>query len=118
VWNSFVMVFRLRRMLELIRDVIPPEVHRLDELRERRRTLAEIYEEIEPWNFSRRVLERIPHELIVVPVEGLHWSDWGTRASIERTLMALDRRPPWSTRKAPTAAAARPIAAVPGLHGQ
>ena len=118
VWNSFVMVFRLRRMLELIRDVIPAEVHRLDELRERRRTLAEIYEEIEPWNFSRRVLERIPHQLVVIPVEGLHWSDWGTRASIERTLMALDRRPPWSPRKAPTAAAARPIAAAPGLQGQ
>jgi hypothetical protein len=92
-------------MLDLIRNVIPPEIHRLDELRERRRTLAETYDEIEPWNFSKRVLERIPHELVVVPVEGLRWSDWGTRASIERTLIALDRRTPWSNHKAPKAAA-------------
>ncbi len=37
---------------------------------------------------------RIPHELVVVPVEGVHWSDWGTRASIERALMTLDRPRP------------------------
>jgi mannose-1-phosphate guanylyltransferase len=106
LWNSFVMIFELQRMLELIRHVIPAEVHRIDELRERRRTFAEIYEEIHPWNFSHRVLARIPHELVVVPVEGVHWSDWGTRASIEHTLMSLDRPPPWLPRKPPAAAAA------------
>jgi mannose-1-phosphate guanylyltransferase len=105
LWNSFVMVFRLRRMLELIRAVIPAEAQRIDELRKRRRTLADIYEEIEPWNFSRRVLARIPHEMVVVPVEGVYWNDWGTRASIERTLLALDRFPPWHTRKPPAIAA-------------
>jgi hypothetical protein len=93
------MVFRVQRMLDLIRAVIPAESHRMDELRDRRRTLDGIYEELEPWNFSRRVLARIPHELIVVPVEGVHWNDWGTRASIERTLTALDRFPPWLTPK-------------------
>lgn len=118
LWNSFVMVFRLHRMLELIRGVIPAKLHRIDELRERRRTFAEIYQEIEPWNFSRRVLARIPHELVVVPVEGVHWSDWGTRASIERTLMALDRLPPWLTREPPAAAAAQPVRAIPKLREQ
>jgi mannose-1-phosphate guanylyltransferase len=105
LWNSFVMVFRLHRMLELIRAVLPAKIHRIDELRERRRTLADIYEELESWNFSRRVLAHIPRELVVVPVEGVHWNDWGTRASIERTLSALDRSPPWVTRK-PAATAA------------
>jgi mannose-1-phosphate guanylyltransferase len=99
LWNSFVMVFRVHRMLELIRAVIPAEIHRIDELRDRRRTLDDIYEEIEPWNFSRRVLGRIPDELIVVPVEGVHWNDWGTRASIERTLRALEWFPPWRTQE-------------------
>jgi mannose-1-phosphate guanylyltransferase len=99
LWNSFVMVFRVQRMLDLIRAVIPAESHRMDELRDRRRTLDGVYEELEPWNFSRRVLARIPHELIVVPVEDVHWNDWGTRASIERTLTALDRFPPWLTPK-------------------
>jgi mannose-1-phosphate guanylyltransferase len=105
LWNSFIMVFRVQRMLELIRAVVPAEAHRIDELREGRRTLADIYEELEPWNFSRRVLARIPHEMVVLPVEGVHWSDWGTRASIERTLRALHRLPPWHTRNAPPTAA-------------
>lgn len=108
LWNSFVMVFRLHRMLALIRHVIPAEVHRIDELREDRHAFTKTYHEIKPWNFSSRVLECIPRELLVVPVEGVHWSDWGTRASIERTLMALDRPPPWPTRKPPVRAAGRP----------
>jgi mannose-1-phosphate guanylyltransferase len=105
LWNSFVIVFRLERMLELIGGVVPAEIHRMDELHERRRTLAEIYEEIAPWNFSERVLARIPHELVVVPVDGVHWNDWGTRASIERTLTTLDRLPPWLTSESPAVAA-------------
>jgi hypothetical protein len=63
------------------------------------RTLADICEELKPWNFSRRIVAHMPHESGVVPVEGVHWNDWGTRASIERTLAALDLLPPWLTRK-------------------
>jgi mannose-1-phosphate guanylyltransferase len=106
LWNSFVMVFRVGRMLELIRGLMPTEVHRLDELRRRRRTDVEIYQEIEPWNFSERVLTRIPDHLLVVPVDGVHWNDWGTRASIERTFTALDRSPTWLTRQEPAIVAA------------
>jgi mannose-1-phosphate guanylyltransferase len=116
LWNSFVTVFRLRRMLELIRHVIPAEVHRIDELREHRRVFTEGYHEITPWNFSSRVLARIPRELLVVPVEGVYWSDWGTRASIECTLRALHRSPPWLARKLPAPAVVQPLKATPTVH--
>ena len=31
---------------------------------------------------------RLPH-LVVVPVDGVSWSDWGTPEAVERTLAAL-----------------------------
>jgi hypothetical protein len=48
-----------------------------------------------PWNFSTEVLTHIPEHLVVLRVDDVHWSDWGTRESIEWTLKTLQRVPPW-----------------------
>lgn len=53
------------------------------------------YARIEPWNFSRDFLVRIPQHLAVARADDLGWSDWGTRESIERTLAASGIVPPW-----------------------
>jgi mannose-1-phosphate guanylyltransferase len=100
LWNSFVMVFRLARMLELIRRVAPDEFEHMQSLSDGRRPIGAIYDEITPWNFSSRVLARIPEHLVVVRVDDVHWSDWGTRACIERTLRALKQVPPWQNEQA------------------
>jgi mannose-1-phosphate guanylyltransferase len=95
LWNSFVMVFRAARMLELLADVVPAELERIRNLCGRV-DLSASYGELPAWNFSRDFLSRISEHLMVVPVDGLHWSDLGTRAAVERihhTLAAeADRR--------------------------
>jgi mannose-1-phosphate guanylyltransferase len=105
LWNSFVMVFRLARMLQLVQVAAPREFARMDALNVRGSPIEEAYRELAPWNFSSRVLTRIPAHLLVLQVDDLHWSDWGTRESIERTLKTLKRLPPWQKSKKPPTAA-------------
>jgi mannose-1-phosphate guanylyltransferase len=104
MWNSFVMVFRLRRMLELLQEVAPREFAEMATLQTDPRAAAAVYDRLQPWNFSTRFLARIPQHLLVLRVDDVHWSDWGTPESIERTLRALNRIPPWQ--HAPVASAA------------
>ena len=105
LWNTFVMVFRLRRMIELLRAVAPQEFGHMWQLSADRSKVLDVYKELRPWNFSSHVLARIPEHLAVLPVADVHWSDWGTRESIERSLRVLKKAPPWqAVRRAPAAA--------------
>jgi mannose-1-phosphate guanylyltransferase len=96
LWNTFVMVFKLRRMLDLLTVLVPDEFNQLSELRESPQKAAELYHTIGPWNFSTRVLARISQHLIMLEVADVCWSDWGTRESIERTYRALNLVPSWN----------------------
>jgi mannose-1-phosphate guanylyltransferase len=105
LWNTFVMVFRLSRMLELVSELVPNEFANLLRLREAPHKAAEIYKTLNSWNFSTKVLARIPEHLIMHKVTDLHWSDWGTRESVERTFRALNMVPSWN----PTNSVAHPL---------
>jgi mannose-1-phosphate guanylyltransferase len=96
LWNTFVMVFRLSRMIELLRQVVPDEFEKISELRESPHRAAELYRTLESWNLSTQVLARIPQHLILFEVADVRWSDWGTRESVERTYRALDLIPFWN----------------------
>lgn len=50
-------------------------------------------------------LGRIPEHLVVLRVDDISWSDWGTQQAIEPTFKLLQQRPPWRTRKLAPAAA-------------
>lgn len=95
LWNSFVMVFQVSRMLELLRRLMPVEYEHLVAAHDDPASLSAAYRELRPWNFSHQFLMRIPEHLAVIPVEDVHWSDWGTRDLIERTLQRLTQRAPW-----------------------
>ena len=97
LWNSFVMVFQVRRMLELLRTMMPVEFRQLWAVHTDPVAVADIYRGLQPWNFSRDFLAHIPQHLLVLPVDDVHWSDWGTRAAIERTLRRLTQAVPWGT---------------------
>jgi mannose-1-phosphate guanylyltransferase len=105
LWNSFVMVFQLSRMLDLLQMVAPEEFGRMWALSRDASPIQDVYHNLTPWNFSRNVLARIPEHLIVLRVDDVHWSDWGTRESIDRTLRALKKDPPWRVLEAAPAAA-------------
>jgi mannose-1-phosphate guanylyltransferase len=97
LWNTFVMVFRLSRMMELFGEFVPREFEKLSPLRESPEKVATIYHDLDSWNLSTRLLARIPEHLIVIQIEGVRWSDWGTRESVERTYRALNLVPFWNT---------------------
>jgi mannose-1-phosphate guanylyltransferase len=95
LWNTFVMVFRLPRMLELLQGLVPDEFEKLSELRYAPAKATDIYPALKSWNLSTHVLARIPQHLIVLRVANVSWSDWGTRESVERTYRALKQAPSW-----------------------
>jgi mannose-1-phosphate guanylyltransferase len=103
LWNSFVMVGRVARMLELVREVRPADVADLEGIPVEPNALAAAYDRLAAWNFSRDFLARVPQHLMVVRAGDLGWSDWGTPEAIERTLAALHVVPPW---RAPLSATA------------
>jgi mannose-1-phosphate guanylyltransferase len=95
LWNMFLMVFRLPRMLQLLKAYAPRESSRLFEMSLRPEEEAQTYRDIAPWNFSSQFLERITKHLLVLRVGDVSWSDWGTRESIERTYQTLQLVPEW-----------------------
>jgi mannose-1-phosphate guanylyltransferase len=96
MWNSFVMVFRLDRMLSLLRR------RRLADYAALQRADHDAYASLAPWNFSRDFLAHVPEALVVLRVCDVGWSDWGTPESIERTLLALNMSLPWRSDGLPT----------------
>ena len=100
LWNTLVMVFRLSRMLDLVQEIAPREVEGLLELRTSPEKAVSLYETMQPWNFSTKMLARIPQHLVVFKVANVLWSDWGTREAIERTYKALNLVPFWKLEKA------------------
>lgn len=97
LWNSFVMVFRLKRMLRLLASVRPQDLERLWDVPDDTEALANVYDSLPPWNFSRDFLAHTTEHQVVLRVEDVGWSDWGTPEAIERTLAAgLTPGPPGS----------------------
>lgn len=98
IWNTFVMVFRAKTMLDLVRAVSPRlyrftvRIARLLGAPDETNRLAEVYQTIHPMNFSRDVLEPLSRmrsrHLFVLPVRGVRWSDWGSE---DRVVEGLDR---------------------------
>jgi mannose-1-phosphate guanylyltransferase len=93
LWNTFVLVFQVKRVLGLLREMAPKDSQKLFELQDCSVDASAIYRDIQPWNFSIQILARIPEELIVLEAPDIRWSDWGTRESIERTYKHLNLIP-------------------------
>jgi len=57
--------------------------------------MEEVYRQMEPVNFSQGILEPLslqdPSPLWVLPVRGVHWSDWGSERRIMSVLQKTRR---------------------------
>jgi len=95
LWNTLVMVARVRRVLELLRALRPADVALLEETPFDLAALATVYDRLPPWNFSHEFLSHIPEHLVVTRADDLGWSDWGTPEAIERSFAAMGVVPPW-----------------------
>ena len=75
LWNSFVMVGRVRAFLAMIRRSLPELLRSFESMEGR--GLPELYARIPATNFSDEVLSQRPSDLTVLPARGLGWSDLG-----------------------------------------
>ena len=76
---------------------------------EEQRTVNDVYERLEPVNFSKEITEQIaerhPKSISVLPVRDVFWSDLGSR---ERVLRVIRRFTPHRDRL-------KPVALVPAI---
>jgi mannose-1-phosphate guanylyltransferase len=92
LWNTMVMIFKARRLLGLMRRLIPARYRPFQRIGKALGTVHEktiverTYRQLNPWNLSRELLELFPTRyslrLSVLPLRGVFWSDWGSEARI------------------------------------
>jgi mannose-1-phosphate guanylyltransferase len=92
LWNTMVMVFKPRMLLDRFRQTTAALYHAFERVNQAlgepffSNIVADVYHKIQPMNFSKTILEplakRDPSCLAVLPVRGVHWSDWGSEQRI------------------------------------
>ena len=96
LWNTLVMVFKATTFLNAVSKIAPLLYSSFERIRRAVGTplvgnlVKEVYQQMYPVNLSKGLLERLPLErppaLCVLPVRGIHWSDWGSEQRIIRVL--------------------------------
>ncbi|MEW6681305.1 MAG: sugar phosphate nucleotidyltransferase [Nitrospirota bacterium] len=96
LWNTLVMTFRPKTLLDLIARVEPPLRAAFERIRfaigtpQEARAVEDVYRDLQPVNFSRTVLAATPGRrspvLLVLPARGVSWSDWGSEQRIMSAL--------------------------------
>ncbi len=99
LWNTMTMVFKLDTLWKLVQRVQPAlwaNFRRILEAigtPEEQQTINDVYEVLEPLNFSKQIIEKIadryPQSISVLPVREIVWSDLGSRERILRVLRRL-----------------------------
>lgn len=95
LWSSFIMLFRVQRMLDVLRTACPDEMKEIEALSGSPATRRSRYPSLPAWNFSHEVLARRTEDLVAVAAENLGWSDWGTPRAVLETVRSLGLRPAW-----------------------
>ena len=100
LWNTMVMVSRARTLLDLFRSASPPLYRLFARIRKaigttsEREVVEDTYRSIEPVNFSTGLLEVLAFKnisrLLVLPVPGVVWSDWGSERRVASTLKRVE----------------------------
>ncbi|HUJ78982.1 MAG TPA: sugar phosphate nucleotidyltransferase [Nitrospiria bacterium] len=98
LWNAFVMVTRVERLLCLMRWVAPALCRVFERVEaeigtpREHETVEIAYRQLKPVNFSSHILQAAASQhmvrLSVLPVRGVRWSDWG---AADRLLADLQR---------------------------
>ena len=96
LWNTMVTCGTVDALWELGREADPRLLDILDSFvplvgtPDEDDAIEYIYRAYLPVSFSRDVLERAPHRLAAMELQGVEWSDWGRPERIE-TVLALRR---------------------------
>ena len=97
LWNTMVMAVKVRTLWDMGRAGLPEMMTHFDALLPALGTasessaLAEAYRRLGSFNFSRDLVERLPERVMVLPMEGVEWSDLGRPARIQEIRGRLGR---------------------------
>jgi mannose-1-phosphate guanylyltransferase len=99
LWNTLVLVVACKTLLQAIKRAAPELYRSFEPIQDaigtpdEERVTERAYHMLPPLNFSKGVLEVLPFEhrqgLLVLPVRGVTWSDWGTADHRSSTLQRL-----------------------------
>lgn len=101
LWNSLILVARVQALKDLGRAHVPDIDARLTRMAvfagssHEAWAVEQTYLPMRAANFSRDVLERSVASLLVLPIRGVLWSDWGTPERVVRTLRRMGATPQW-----------------------
>jgi len=96
LWNTMVTVFKARTLLAMVAELAPYLYHSFAQILAAvgtpaaNDTIHDVYTHLQPVNFSRGLLESLaaqrPCPVLVLPVHGVYWSDWGSEERIVTVL--------------------------------
>jgi mannose-1-phosphate guanylyltransferase len=100
LWNTLVIVFKAQTFLKAVSQIAPRLFASFERIWRAVGTpslgelVKEVYQQMYPLNLSKGLLEHLSMErspaLCVLPVQGVHWSDWGSEQRILRVLESID----------------------------
>jgi len=107
LWSTMVVAVKARTLWSLARQFLPEMTYRFDAflavlraVREGRlgaqhqvAALMRLYEELAAADFSKDLLQHVPHLSMVLPMDGVDWCDWGHPQRVTETLARLGQRP-------------------------
>ena len=99
LWNTMVMIFNPAYLLNRVREMATAfycSFQRIEEALGKPHfpdVVQDVYRELTPMNFSKSVLEVLSEKhssgLTVLPLRGVHWSDWGSKQRILATVKQI-----------------------------
>ena len=98
LWNTMIMVARVSALWDIARASQPAMIARFDALRPwmgrpgEAEAVALAYRNMECANFSRDIVEPAAGRMVAMPMDGVHWSDWGRPQRIAETLEKIGKK--------------------------
>lgn len=99
LWSTMIVVARCQTLWDLGWRCLPALMARVEEFvahigtDQESRVLESIYATLPASNFSSELLQQAPESLLVMELQGVVWSDWGSERRIRKTLSQLGKRP-------------------------
>ena len=107
LWNTMIMAVKIKTLWALGYRFFPDMMRRFETLlpmlqailkgtmgkEHEAIALARVYQDLESTNFSREILQRIPGQTVVLPMNDVDWNDWGRPARILESITRLGKHP-------------------------
>ncbi len=111
LWSTMMLAVKARTLWALGRTCLPKMMSSFDAFRQvlcavrdgelspknEGFALTDLYAQLAPADFSREILERVPAQILVVPMDGVTWGNWGQPSHTTESPVHLDQKPVYRT---------------------